>query len=195
MMSNCPNCRGAKRVRQLGNILGDCGTCNGLGQVTLDKAVKAAKEPKIMPVESTEAFAARIEAQQSVIKDEHKTQLKLANAAYMNKPVSLESRKPVDANTPVADLKPPVALDPNVKQAPALQDGPKVIHPDDPKLAKIRSETNKDRYDPMAAQREGITDSEPDTLDLPLPEPESDKDVAKPAKGKANAKASKEATG
>ena len=151
-MIQCPACRGNRELRGLGNLMSPCGTCTAKGVVDPDTLPKPVQSDALLP-----NFGSPRETAQHYVKIEQqqkRDELKHANVAFLNKPVQIETKKENVTATQVAQ-RPPVALDPTIKQAPSIRDpkAPKPINPDSLEASKLRAETVERDDSMLAAQR------------------------------------------
>ena len=183
-MKKCPSCFGTKQVRKLGNILGDCDTCEGKGQVTDEKFAEFPRPPAVPAGNATDAQTVQHYLAQQVAAD--KSRIKNANVAYINQPVLLDpkdsSRKNDAASYQTA--KPVITLDPNIKQAPDHRVAPGPMH--EHELQKLRAEIQPRDVDMMASQKVVEDPIEPEVEAEAEPAPQ---EVAPPKKSSKKAKA------
>lgn len=200
-MKRCPSCFGTKQVRKLGNMLGDCDTCEGKGQITDEKFTAFPRPPAIPAGNNTDVATVQQYLAQQVA--DNKNSIKNANVAYMNQPVLVDPKRKNDAASGQAPLpqKPIVPLDPSIKQAPDHRIAPGPMH--EHELQQLRSQIQPRAIDMMASQKieediatanlEDIEDAEAIEEEVATTKKSSSKKSK--AKGIANGKQERIATG
>lgn len=192
-MKRCPSCFGTKQVRKLGNMLGDCDTCNGKGDVSDEQHAAFPRPPAVPAGNATDAATVQQYLAQQVADD--KNRIKNANVAYLNQPVLVDPKRKNDAASgqEPRPQKPIVPLDPSIKQAPdhRVAPGPVSEH----QLQQLRSQIQPREIDMMASQKvedEPVVEEPVAEVAIVADEPVATKKPSKKAKAKGIANGKQE---